>query len=78
MTRNLTRRLELMCPVYKEDTRDTIVQILLLSLADNVKAKRLIQNGKYEAITNDHQPCRSQFAASDITMWKNHPSSILN
>lgn len=78
MTRNLTRRLELMCPVYKEDTRDTIVQILLLSLADNVKAKRLIQNGKYEAITNDHQPCRSQFAASDITMWKNYPSSILN
>lgn len=78
MTRNLTRRLELMCPVYKNDTRDIIVQILMLSLADNVKAKRLVQNGKYEAVTNDLPPCRSQFAALDINKWKKNLTSILN
>ncbi|GGH29201.1 polyphosphate kinase 1 [Paenibacillus segetis] len=78
MTRNLTRRLELMCPVYKNDTRDIIVQILMLSLADNVKAKRLVQNGKYEAVTNDLPPCRSQFAALDINKWKKIPTSNLS
>ncbi|MEF2244698.1 polyphosphate kinase 1 [Paenibacillus sp. IITD108] len=70
MTRNLTRRLELMCPIYKQDTRDTLIQILMLSLKDNVKAQRLIQNGKYEPITNDLPPCRSQFEALHIHSWK--------
>ncbi|WP_435925702.1 polyphosphate kinase 1 [Paenibacillus sp. DYY-L-2] len=70
MTRNLTRRLELMCPVTKQETRDTLVQILMLSLSDNVKAKRLISNGKYEPVSNGLPPCRSQFAALDISRWK--------
>jgi len=70
MTRNLTRRLELMCPIYQQDTRDSIVQILMLSLSDNVKARRLVQNGKYEPITNDLPPCRSQFEALNIRRWK--------
>lgn len=70
MTRNLTRRLELMCPVSKKDTRETLVQILMLSLTDNVKAKRLIQNGKYEPITSRQPSYRSQFAALDINAWK--------
>jgi polyphosphate kinase len=70
MTRNLTRRLELMCPVHNEYTRDTIIGILLLSLKDNVKAKKLLPNGKYEKITNQAPPCRSQFDALDIKAWK--------
>jgi len=70
MTRNLTRRLELMCPIYQQDTRDSIVQILMLSLSDNVKARRLLPNGKYEQITNDLPACRSQFEALDIGRWK--------
>jgi len=70
MTRNLTRRLELMCPIYQQDTRDSVVQILMLSLSDNVKARRLLHNGKYEFITNDLPPCRSQFEATDIGRWK--------
>lgn len=72
MTRNLTRRLELMCPVTKPQTRETLVRILMLSLADNVKAKRLIPSGKYEPIHSGPQaaPCRSQFAAREISAWK--------
>jgi len=78
MTRNLTRRLELMCPIYQQDTRDSIVQILMLSLSDNVKAKRLVQNGKYEPITNDLPPCRSQFEALDIERWKLQASRAIS
>lgn len=74
MTRNLTRRLELMCPVSKEETRETLVQILMLSLADNVKARRLIPNGKYEPVAGAQPSCRSQFAAQDISVWKKSES----
>lgn len=70
MTRNLTRRIELMCPVTKEDTRKALIQILQLSLADNVKAKRLVSSGKYEPIRNNQPDCRSQFAAHQISVWK--------
>lgn len=72
MTRNLTRRLELMCPVIKPHTRETLVRILMLSLADNAKAKRLLPSGKYEPIHVGSQAalCRSQFAAREISAWK--------
>lgn len=70
MTRNLTRRLELMCPVLNDETRTTLMQVLMLSLADNVKAKQLVQNGKYVPAVNTHPPCRSQFDALDISKWK--------
>lgn len=70
MTRNLTRRLELMCPVVKRETRETLVRILMLSLSDNVKAKLLVSSGKYEPVSNGLPSCRSQFAALDISRWK--------
>lgn len=76
MTRNLTRRVELMCPVMKEETRATLIDILSLSLSDNVKAKKLVPNGKYEPITNELPPCRSQQAALDINVWKKGSSPI--
>ncbi|WP_110945129.1 polyphosphate kinase 1 [Paenibacillus phocaensis] len=76
MTRNLTRRLELMCPVTKPQTRETLVRVLMLSLADNVKARRLVPSGKYEPIHSGSQaaPCRSQFAARAISAWKTDES----
>lgn len=70
MTRNLTRRLELMCPVTKPETQDTLVQILMLSLSDNVKAKQLVPSGKYEPVIGSQPACRSQFDALDINVWK--------
>lgn len=70
MTRNLTRRLEIMCPVTSENNREALVQIMKLSLADNVKAKGLLPNGKYEPIRSSEPACRSQFEALDISKWK--------
>ncbi|MNW34229.1 Polyphosphate kinase [compost metagenome] len=76
MTRNLTRRVELMCPVKRKETRETLVEILSLSLSDNVKAKKLVSNGKYEPIANELPPCRSQHTALNINVWKKGSSPI--
>ncbi|MEK5031957.1 polyphosphate kinase 1 [Paenibacillus sp. FSL R7-0302] len=70
MTRNLTRRIELMCPVKDSSIRDQIVKILELSLMDNVKSSFLQPNGYYERIDDKKAPLRSQFAAMDVTRWK--------
>ncbi|MNV43068.1 Polyphosphate kinase [compost metagenome] len=70
MTRNLTRRIELMCPVRDSNIRKQIVKILELSLKDNVKASFLQPNGYYEQPDDKKAPFRSQFAAMDVTRWK--------
>lgn len=70
MTRNLTRRIELMCPVRDSGIRKQIVKILELSLQDNVKASFLQANGYYEQPDDKKAPFRSQFAAMDVTRWK--------
>ncbi|PYI57559.1 polyphosphate kinase 1 [Paenibacillus flagellatus] len=77
MTRNLTRRIELMCPVFDPHLRDMLIQILRLSLNDNVKARVLLSNGQYvreseraEAQAAAMTPFRSQFEAMDIVTWK--------
>ncbi|MGF7047456.1 polyphosphate kinase [Paenibacillus sp. DS2015] len=76
MTRNLTRRIELMCPVYDDHIRNLIVQILDLSLKDNVKARFLQNNGNYEFKNKELAPFRSQFEAMDVIKWKESLSSI--
>ncbi|WP_238651630.1 polyphosphate kinase 1 [Paenibacillus piscarius] len=70
MTRNLTRRIELMCPVKDSVIRGQIVKILELSLMDNVKSSFLQPNGYYERADDKKAPLRSQFAAMDVTRWK--------
>lgn len=70
MTRNLTRRIELMCPVRDSNIRKQIVKILELSLKDNVKASFLQPNGYYEQPDDKKAPFRSQFATMDVTRWK--------
>lgn len=70
MTRNLTRRLEIMCPVTSTANLEALEQIVKLTLTDNVKAKRLLPNGKYEPIRNSEPALRSQFAALNISAWK--------
>ncbi|SDC08938.1 polyphosphate kinase [Paenibacillus sp. UNCCL117] len=71
MTRNLLRRVELMCPVYDADIKQTMINILQLSLKDNVKARRLQPNGLYERIQpGTDAPQRSQFEAMRISSWK--------
>lgn len=70
MTRNLTRRIELMCPVLDPQMKKMMISILNVSLNDNVKARELMSNGMYSSIKNELTPYRSQFEAMKITSWK--------
>ncbi|MHA6485217.1 polyphosphate kinase 1 [Paenibacillus sp. strain BS8-2] len=74
MTRNLTKRIELMCPVYQPALRTILIKMLKMNLEDNVKARELKQNGMYESVlqNGNDKPFRSQFEARRITLWKEH------
>ncbi|GGG20893.1 RNA degradosome polyphosphate kinase [Paenibacillus abyssi] len=72
MTRNLTRRIELMCPVFDASLRKILINILQLNLNDNVKARELQPSGMYEPVRNKLSPFRSQFEATDIPKWKDY------
>lgn len=72
MSRNLTRRVELLCPVLDRRLQLTLIRMLQISLYDNVKARVLQSNGMYESREpTDQQPqFRSQFKAMNINLWK--------
>src|SRR5690606_7344274 len=71
MTRNLQKRVELMCPVFDQNLKKSLINILNLSLADNEKARVLRTNGQYEYYElNGELPFRSQFAAQKVENWK--------
>ncbi len=63
MPRNLIRRVEVMFPVEDAILRERLVgEILSTCLADNVKARRLLPDGRYERLTPalDREAIRSQ------------------
>jgi polyphosphate kinase len=68
MTRNLSRRIELMCPIVDIHVKQIVTQILMLSLTDNVKARLLMPNGNYIRVQNQQDPIRSQFKVRDILL----------
>jgi polyphosphate kinase len=70
MTRNLTRRIELMCPVFDPKLKKRMAHILNISMKDNVKARYLLSNGSYERVNNEKTPYRSQFEALRSISWK--------
>ncbi|WP_375790259.1 RNA degradosome polyphosphate kinase [Paenibacillus agricola] len=70
MTRNLMKRIELICPVFDKDLRKSLIRILELSLNDNVKARKLQSNSMYTRVVNDSPRIRSQFEAMKIKSWK--------
>jgi polyphosphate kinase len=70
MTRNLSRRVELMCPVYDPSLRSILMNVLRMNLNDNVKARELQSTGSYERVAITGAPLRSQFEAADIPLWK--------
>ena len=71
MTRNLQKRVELMCPVFDSNLKKSLINILNLSLADSEKARVLRNNGQYEYYElNGEVPFRSQFAAQRVENWK--------
>ncbi|MCM3785926.1 polyphosphate kinase 1 [Neobacillus mesonae] len=78
MTRNLDRRIELMCPVHDPQLKQTIVNILELSLKDNVKARLLLPNGNYIPVQNEEPRLRSQFEALNIKTWKKEKETMLS
>ena len=47
MTRNMIKRVEILFPVYSEDTKKRIQRIMELQLQDNQKARIQDSNGKY-------------------------------
>ncbi|CAH1201514.1 MULTISPECIES: polyphosphate kinase 1 [Paenibacillus] len=77
MTRNLQRRIELMCPVFDPDLKRMLVEILNLSLRDNVKARKLLPSGNYVFVQNEEPPLRSQTEAMGIIPWKPEESNML-
>ncbi|MBY9082089.1 polyphosphate kinase 1 [Paenibacillus sp. HN-1] len=70
MTRNLTRRVELMCPVKDKEAREQVVEILRISLRDNLKSSFLTPSGNYERPDDKEAPYRSQFEAMKVSEWK--------
>ncbi|MCX7825352.1 MAG: polyphosphate kinase 1 [Verrucomicrobiae bacterium] len=64
MPRNLDRRVELLVPVEDDACRARLISILETSLGDNVKARRMLPDGRYERVkvAGKAKPLRSQEA----------------
>jgi polyphosphate kinase len=73
MPRNFQRRVEVMFPVDDEDLRDRVVdEILAITLADNVKARRLLADGTYVRVRPEGEaaPVRSQYRFMELAREK--------
>jgi len=70
MTRNLTRRIEVMCPVFDRKLRQSLVNVLHMAMQDNVKARELQSNGTYVRVQTGGIPIRSQFELLSVEKWK--------
>ena len=60
MTRNLERRVEVAAPVLDPDLRNRLVSMFNTMLSDNVKATKLLKNGRYKRVKNKQKPLNSQ------------------
>lgn len=72
MTRNLTKRIELMCPIFDKKVKQTMLNILEYHLKDNVKARKLLTNGQYMKVKpiENAEYFRSQVEFQSIKSWK--------
>jgi polyphosphate kinase len=63
MDRNLIRRVEVVFPIEQPDIKQRVIEILNITLADNVKARQLMPDGSYRRLSPaPGQPAiRSQF-----------------
>lgn len=62
MPRNLDRRVELLVPVEDRVCKERLISILKLHFQDNVKARVLRPDGRYELVETSGTPIRSQEA----------------
>ena len=60
MLRNLEHRIEATCPIYDENIKRELIEILEIQLQDNVKARRLDNNLNNEYVSSDGLKVRSQ------------------
>ena len=60
MTRNTENRVEIAAPVLDDDIKETIVKMLDVLLADNVKARRLLPDGSYTPVKRGKMKINSQ------------------
>jgi polyphosphate kinase len=60
MPRNLDRRVELLVPVEDTVARSKLMSIMKVHLQDNVKARRLLPDGRYEPVKPGANVIRSQ------------------
>jgi polyphosphate kinase len=60
MTRNLVKRLEILFPVTETSLQRRLIEILNTFFADNVKARRLLADGTYQAVERNGPRVRSQ------------------
>ena len=60
MTRNTDKRVEIATPVLDKTIENTIVNMLEVMLADNVKARKLLPDGRYVAQETAGEPINSQ------------------
>jgi polyphosphate kinase len=60
MTRNTTRRIEILTPIYDNAIADELYSMTEYMLRDNVKRSVLCSNGEYEHVITDNKPFDSQ------------------
>jgi polyphosphate kinase len=60
MTRNTTRRVEIITPVYDKAIAAELSRMTQVMLSDNVKKSMLMSNGGYEKVITGRQPLNSQ------------------
>jgi polyphosphate kinase len=76
MQRNLDRRVEILFPIESPHLRDRIINdILAVQIQDNVQARRLLPDGRYERLrpADDAVPLSSQ--SWQLTNWRGQVSS---
>jgi polyphosphate kinase len=61
MPRNLDRRVELLTPIGDPAARARLIEILGESFRDNVKARRLMTDGRYERVKAESVARRFRF-----------------
>jgi polyphosphate kinase len=60
MVRNLDHRVEVTCPVWDEEIKQELIDILNIQLQDNVKARWLDNNLSNDYVRSSRKKVRSQ------------------
>nr|MBP9187175.1 RNA degradosome polyphosphate kinase [Bacteroidia bacterium] len=70
MTRNLFNRIECGFPIYDDNIRTELRDIINIQLSDNVKARIIDSDFDNKFVTNDGPPVRAQFAIYEYLKQK--------